>query len=141
MTYRKYSKADSVNLALLMLELGYEVDHLTLQHRIDDIRAHGGEVIVAETGGTVIGCINPIIDIRLAEGKAGEIVSLIVSEAYRGHGVGKALIKSAESWLSVRCSIIRVRANTIRDEAHDFYNAVGYQELKSQKVFIKHVQR
>lgn len=139
MIYRKYSKADSATLASLMLALGYDVDHNTLLNRIDDIRAHGGDVLVAEMEGVVIGCINPIIDIRLAEGKAGEIVSLIVSEEYRGLGVGKALVNNAESWLSSRCSIIRIRANTVRDEAHNFYNALGYQELKSQKVFIKHV--
>lgn len=139
MIYRKYSKADSATLASLMLALGYDVDHNTLLNRIDDIRAHGGDVLVAEMDGAVIGCINPIIDIRLAEGKAGEIVSLIVSEEYRGLGVGKALVNNAESWLSSRCNIIRIRANTVRDEAHNFYNALGYQELKSQKVFIKHV--
>lgn len=137
--YRKCSKADSATLASLMLALGYDVDHNTLLNRIDDIRAHGGDVLVAEMGGVIIGCINPIIDIRLAEGKAGEIVSLIVSEEYRGLGVGKALVNNAESWLSSRCNIIRIRANTVRDEAHNFYNALGYQELKSQKVFIKHV--
>ena len=122
-----------------MSELGYEVDRNTLCRRIDSIRAHGGEVIVAEAGGEVIGCINSIIDIRLAEGKTGEIVSLVVSKEHRGLGIGKALVKSAESWLGSRCDIIRVRANTIRNEAHDFYKLLGYKEIKSQKIFTKNV--
>jgi len=137
--YRKFKEIDQVNLVSLMSELGYDVDRNTLRGRIDSLRAHGGEVIVAETEGEVIGCINPIIDIRLAEGKAGEIVSLIVSKEHRGLGIGKALVKSAESWLGSRCDIIRVRANTIRDDAHDFYKILGYQEVKSQKVFTKDV--
>jgi len=137
--YREFKEIDQVKLASLMTELGYDVDRNTLCRRIDSIRAHGGEVIVAETGGEVIGCINSIVDIRLAEGKAGEIVSLIVSKDHRGLGIGKALVKSAELWLGSRCNIIRVRANAIRKEAHDFYKALGYQEIKSQKVFTKNV--
>ncbi len=137
--YREFKDADQVSLSSLMSELGYELDCNILCNRIGDIRAHGGEVIVAELGGAVIGCINAIIDIRLAEGKVGEIVSLVVSEEHRGMGIGKALVKRAESWLSSRCDLIRVRANTIRREAHDFYRLLGYQEIKSQKVFTKNV--
>lgn len=103
------------------------------------MRAQGGEVLVAELGGVVVGCINAIIDIRLAEGKSGEIVSLVVSEGHRGMGIGKALVKTAESWLSSRCDNIRVRANAIRRDAHEFYRSLGYQEIKSQKVFTKNV--
>jgi len=139
--YREFKERDQASLAFLMSELGYEVDHNILCRRIDEIRAQGGEVIVAELAGAVVGCINPIIDIRLAEGKAGEIVSLVVSEKHRGMGIGKALIKSAESWLSSRCDLIRVRANTIRSEAHIFYQRLGYQEIKSQKVFTKNVKQ
>ena len=137
--YREFKETDQINLVSLISELGYAVDRITLSSRIDSIRAHGGEVMVAETEGEVIGCINSIIDIRLAEGKVGEIVSLIVSKDHRGLGIGKALVKSAESWLGSRCNIIRVRANTIRNEAHDFYKLLGYQEIKSQKVFTKNV--
>lgn len=135
--YREFKDADQVGLVSLMSALGYKADCNTLCRRIGDIRAQGGEVLVAELKGVVVGCINAIIDIRLAEGKSGEIVSLVVPEQCRGMGIGKALVKSAESWLSTRCDIIRVRANVIRREAHDLYQLLGYKEVKSQKVFVK----
>lgn len=138
--YRIFSKADSATLASLMLALTYEVDRKTLCDRIDSIRAHAGEVFVAEADGEVIGCINPIIDIRLAEGRTGEVVSLIVSAPYRGLGIGKGLVTTAEDWLSSRCNVIRIRANTNREQAHGFYTLLGYKEHKSQKVFVKQME-
>lgn len=137
--YREFKDADQAGLVSLMSELGYEVDHDALCHRISGIRAQGGEVLVAELGGVVVGCVNAIIDIRLAEGKFGEVVSLVVSQDHRNMGVGKALVKGAEHWLSSRCDIIRVRANAIRGEAHAFYRLLGYEEIKSQKVFAKNM--
>jgi len=50
-----------------------------------------------------------------------EIVSLVVSESARGQGIGKALVLAAESWANTRVNKIRVRANSTREEAHDFY--------------------
>lgn len=135
--YREFKENDTLALSTLLEELGYEIDGNTLRGRVNEIRDVGGEVIVAELNGEVVGCINAIIDIRLAEGKSGEVVSLVVSNMHRGFGIGKGLVQSAESWLSNRCEKIRVRANIVRSEAHDFYKSIGYHELKSQKIFTK----
>jgi N-acetylglutamate synthase-like GNAT family acetyltransferase len=137
--YRVVTKDDEENLVILMQNLGYKVDNTLLAIRVQELHNQGSEIFVAELSGIVIGCVNAIIDIRLAEGKFGEIVSLVVSEKYRGYGVGKGLVQYAESWLRKRCSTIRVRANAMRSEAHAFYQTLGYQEIKTQKIFIKNV--
>jgi GNAT superfamily N-acetyltransferase len=124
----------------LLSELGYDFDDSTLSQRIEAIRNQGGEVIIASIDGLVIGCVNTLIDIRLAEGLTGEIVSLVVSAIYRGMGIGKELVFHAESCLKTKgCNTIRVRANAVRKEAHQFYLGMDFKEIKTQKIFKKNV--
>jgi GNAT superfamily N-acetyltransferase len=120
-----------------MEQLGYSVGDAEIQEVINAIREGSGEVFVAESGDNVVGCIDAIIDVRLAEGKVGEIASLVVLADCRGRGVGKALLEYAEDWLRGRVETVRIRANVNRDDAHEFYATVGYTHVKEQKVFIK----
>ncbi|MEJ2657595.1 MAG: GNAT family N-acetyltransferase [Desulfobacterales bacterium] len=137
---REAIEEDIKALRKLLKELGYDVDGGTLSQRIESIRDQGGEVIVASIDGIVVGCVNTLIDIRLAEGIVGEIASLVVSDAHRGMGIGKKLVFHAESWLKIKgCTTIRVRANMVRKEAHQFYLGMGFKEIKTQKIFTKNV--
>ena len=134
--------ADTPVLVDLMKQLGYDWVPLELTKRLQQLRAQGHEIWVAcaltEKGDTkAIGCISAILDVRLAEGCVGEIVSLVVSRECRGDGVGQALLQAAEAWLEPQVSSIRIRANMRREEAHGFYQRAGYQPYKSQKVFVK----
>jgi GNAT superfamily N-acetyltransferase len=137
--YREYDKADTTSITYLMSELGYSVDEEELKFNIQEIQNRGGTVFVAEVNGRVVGSICSVIDARLAEGVYGELVSLIVSEKFRGTGVGKGLVEVGEQWIGKRATRIRVRANEIRSDAHAFYKHLGYRESKTQKVFIKNV--
>jgi GNAT superfamily N-acetyltransferase len=122
-----------------MLELGYSIGLTELSDNIREIYKKGGEIFVAEKDGQVVGCLCVLMDIRLAEGLYAEIVSLIVSEKARGKGIGKELVQEAEAWASKRANKVRVRANGIRSSAHAFYKNQGYEEIKTQKIFIKKV--
>ncbi|MDQ7730745.1 GNAT family N-acetyltransferase [Halomonas sp. SpR8] len=92
-----------------MAQLGYDHSEESLSANISAVREQGGEVFVAEVAGSVRGCVSAIIDVHLAEGVKGEIVSLVVSEAARGQGLGKGLVLEAEKWLSGKVSAIRLR--------------------------------
>ena len=122
-----------------MLELGYSVELTELGNNILEIYKKGGEIFVAEKNGEAIGSVCVLIDTRLAEGVYAEIVSLIVTEKEQGKGIGKELVKKAEAWASKRVNKIRVRANEIRNSAHAFYKNQGYEEIKTQKIFVKKV--
>jgi len=137
--YRKYSENDTKALIQLMGQLGYSHSEKTILKNVSSVRKMGGEVFVAEVSGKVLGCVSAIIDARLAEGENGEIVSLVVSEASRGHGLGKGLTLEAEKWLSERVSSIRVRANSLREEAHLFYESLGFKKAKTQAILVKNV--
>jgi len=137
--YRKFKESDIKNTVELMAQLGYEHTEESLAHNIEAVRSAGGEIFVAELSGLVCGCVSAILDIRLAAGVNGEIVSLVVDESSRGKGIGKGLVISAEEWLKKRTPNIYIRANVIREEAHLFYKELGYSLSKTQAVFKKNV--
>ena len=136
---RKYEHGDLGSIKHLLLELGYAVESDELRKNIDAIYKNGGEIIVAEKDTKVVGSVSVVLDARLAEGLYAEIVSLVVSEGMRGEGIGEKLVKNAEEWAGKRVNKIRVRANEIRNRAHVFYNHQGYTEVKTQKIFVKHL--
>ncbi len=137
---RTYRQDDLEALQALLVELGYSVQLPDLRGNIRAILDKGGALFVAEKRGSVIGSICVLIDARLAEGVAAEIVSLVVSENERGAGVGKALIRQAEAWARGRVDTLRVRANAIRGPAHAFYKSRGFRVIKTQKVFLKNLR-
>ena len=136
---RKYQHDDLKTLQRLMLELGYCVELTELRNNIREIYKNGGQIIVAEKDEEAVGSVCVLMDARLAEGLYAEIVSLVVSEKVRGKGIGKELVQEAEVWASKRVNKVRVRANDIRSSAHAFYKNQGYEEIKTQKIFIKKV--
>lgn len=136
-TCREYKNSDLKCVGSLMYELGYSVAEEELRTNVKEIQKRDGVIFVAELNNQLVGCICSVIDVRLAEGVYGEIVSLIVADKFRGHGVGKRLVEVSENWLYEHVNKIRVRANVIRTSAHSFYNKLGFEEVKNQKVFIK----
>jgi N-acetylglutamate synthase-like GNAT family acetyltransferase len=138
-TIRQLRQDDIKTVQQLMHELGYPLNKEELLFNINIINQRNGIILVAELDGNVVGCLSGVINASLAEGMFGEIVSLVVSRKYRGSGIGKCLVKQAEDWLKPKVKKIRVRANSIRLEAHKFYKSLGYKEIKTQISFIKFV--
>jgi GNAT superfamily N-acetyltransferase len=67
-----------------------------------------------------------------------EIVGLIVDETKRSHGIGKGLIKEAETWAKEKgIEEIVVRSNVKRERAHKFYLSTGYKIEKQSIIFRK----
>jgi GNAT superfamily N-acetyltransferase len=67
-----------------------------------------------------------------------EIGGLVVSEEFRRMGIGKILMVAAEDWAkSAGFSRIRLHSNIIREDAHIFYQALGYSITKTQRAFVK----
>ena len=137
--YRPFNSDDLPALIPLIEQLGYNHSENSLLKNIEAVRKSGGEVFIAERNGKVMGCVCAIIDVRLAEGTQGEIVSLVVLEEMRGFGLGKGLVNAAEEWLFQYADTVRVRANEIRAEARQFYLGMGYEVSKIQVVLTKKV--
>lgn len=135
--FRRYADDDLLALVQLVGQLGYEHTPQGLATNVAQVRQAGGEVFVAEVEAQVRGCVCAILDVRLAAGRHGEIVSLVVDESARGRGLGRGLVDAAERWLRARVTQVRVRANTARTSAPEFYEKLGYARLKTQAVFTK----
>lgn len=137
MKLRYASEKDIQDIVKLVNELGYQADDKLIKDRLEKIKQRNGRVIVAEDENkNVIGCVHAFIDLRLAEGEIGEIVSLVVNKNARGQGIGTKLLNEAKKWISeTGCVNIRIRANVKREDAHQFYKEHGFEELKSQKIF------
>lgn len=76
---------------------------------------------------------------RLIESEPrAEINGLVVDETCRSRGVGRVLLEHAEQWARERgFRSVVLRSNVIRGRAHAFYERLGYQVFKTQKVFRK----
>lgn len=138
---KKFENIYSEQVSGLLNQVGYNVDKDELPDRIQKIRENDkGTVFLAVAEEKVVGCIHTMIVPRLAEGTCGEVVSLVVDESMRGKGIGKLLLDKSINWLKSRGQTkVRIRCNTIREEAHKFYSHLGYTEKKSQKVFEKNI--
>jgi GNAT superfamily N-acetyltransferase len=135
--FRNAELQDARCISQLLAELGYTVAPDDVIFHLDSIRNRGGEVLVAVNEVNIWGCITMLLDVRLAEGASGEIATLVVDSRQRGRGIGRGLIAHAKSWfLEKNCHRIRIRANTIRNDAHRFYKNLGFMEIKTQKVLL-----
>jgi GNAT superfamily N-acetyltransferase len=88
--------------------------------------------------GAVIGWVH-VHERHLVESDTqAEIMGLVVEESYRGLGAGRLLMQAAEQWARSRgCGLVVLRSNVIRGRAHAFYEKLGYENFKTQKVFRK----
>jgi GNAT superfamily N-acetyltransferase len=133
---------DAARIAELCGQLGYPSTREQLETRLRGVLAHDGNaVLVAETGA---GEIAAVLDIYVVWGITSdahaELASFVVDARFRSQGLGRRLLAYAEDWARERgCTEIGLRSNVIRDRAHVFYEKLGYQHIKTQKAFRKHI--
>jgi GNAT superfamily N-acetyltransferase len=131
---------DAPAIAELAGELGYAVEPAEIGRRLGSLDP-GDEVWVGETGGLVVAWIHVGERRGLVSAPRAEILGLVVAEAYRGRGIGRLLVASAETWAAARgLGSVLVRSALHRDEAHAFYAKLGYRETKRQAVFVKDLE-
>lgn len=124
-------------LTKLCSQLGYEVNETDLRERLQYILEHkDNSVFVYEDEEKLILGWAHIFGKHLLEGVYAELGGIVVDAQHRQQGIGKMLLRECESWaLRHGYSEIRVRSGGTREKAHQFYNQVGYQNTKWQKVF------
>jgi GNAT superfamily N-acetyltransferase len=126
---RPVKVADSEAVAKLVSELGYETDATQMRGRLSEILADTSyATFVAEHEGAVVGTVGVRIGSYYERsGMYGQLLVLSVSEGIRGRGVGRALVDTAEEWARERgASAMVVHSGQQREEAHAFYEGVGY---------------
>ncbi|MES2559198.1 MAG: GNAT family N-acetyltransferase [Bacteroidota bacterium] len=118
-------------------QLGYKATIEKIQGRLFEILHNVDNCMyVVVDNDNVIGWIHGFYSLRVESDSFVEIGGLVVDENYRRKGVGKMLVTEVIEWAcSKKCDKIRVRCNTLRKETHVFYDRIGFNETKEQKIF------
>jgi GNAT superfamily N-acetyltransferase len=121
---------DAAALARLCGQLGYPADESAMPSRLarlaNDPQAR---VLVADVGGGAVGLATVHLRHTMNhEAPIAQLTLLVVDEAQRTRGVGRALVSAAEGWARERgCHRIVVTTALQRADAHAFYERVGYR--------------
>ncbi|HJQ18605.1 MAG TPA: GNAT family N-acetyltransferase [Allosphingosinicella sp.] len=125
---REATTADAAAISALAVELGYDVRPEMVARNFAALLALDQPALVAEEKeivGVLTWHITPVLH---RPGPVGRITMLVVSAAWRGRGIGRALIMDVEARLADRgCSMIEVTSRIDLKEAHAFYARLGYQ--------------
>jgi ribosomal protein S18 acetylase RimI-like enzyme len=121
---------DASELAGLMCELGYETQFPEMETRLKSVLSNPAyKTFVAVMDGCVCGMIGTITCPSYEHNDpSGRILALVTSNTTRRRGIGRALIATAEKDFAQR-GIRRVALDTrfTREDAHKFYESLGYQ--------------
>ncbi|MGN1161344.1 MAG: GNAT family N-acetyltransferase [Candidatus Fimenecus sp.] len=119
--------------------LGYDYEFERQKKKIEAVLNDRSQVIfVACTKEKVIGYIHLVnYDVIYADNYKN-VMGLAVDCDFKRHGVGTALMKSAEKWAQDNGACgIRLCSGIERESAHEFYLSQGYDCNKLQKNFKK----
>jgi GNAT superfamily N-acetyltransferase len=125
-------------IARLLGQLGYPNRPGEVREKISALSASEADRIwIAQFGGKPVGLLafhlTPLLH---APGNLGRITALVVDEQFRGKGVGRRLVETAERWGWKRnCTRIELTSGVERTQAHQFYQDLGY--AVESKRFIK----
>lgn len=140
---RTAQKEDCSGITHLTNQLGYPSTEEKICEIMDLVLEHEDhQVFIAERENTIVGYIHLIQSMRIGSNPFIEIAAFIIDESSRSVGVGSSLIIESEKWASGNgLKDLRIRSNIIREEAHKFFQNRGFQNIKTQEVFLKNIQK
>jgi len=119
--------SDAAAISVLLGQLGYPTSPEGIPMRLAALTVPS-VALVAEREAAVIGVVTAhAISAMHSPLPVAWLTMLVVAEAVRGGGVGRELVAHAERWArSVGAARISVTSGMLRNDAHDFYQRIGY---------------
>jgi GNAT superfamily N-acetyltransferase len=113
----------------LLAQLGYPADADAVRERIPRLLAAGDRLVVAQVEGQVVGLARLHVSSSLEyDTPAGQLAALVVDEAHRGAGIGRALVEAIEAEARARgCGAFFLTTAERRADAHAFYERLGLE--------------
>jgi len=137
---RAVGASDCAAIAELADQFGYRASAGDIERRLADLPVED-EVVVAETGGRVVGWIHCALARSLVVEPHALTQGIVVDEAWRGRGIGRRLMAQAGDFARRHgVGYVRLRSGSQRADAHRFYESLGYRTSKSQQVFVRDVE-
>jgi GNAT superfamily N-acetyltransferase len=135
---RRMAETDAKVVATLAGELGYPNETEAIRTRIRAIGELDLLLVAVDASDKAVGFIQAHRLCIIEVGFRVEILGLVVSSSARRSGIGRRLIAEVERWArNIGAEAVSVRSNTKRTEAHIFYPALGYTNIKTQAVYEK----
>jgi GNAT superfamily N-acetyltransferase len=133
---RNIASADAPEIARLSGQLGYPLNEEQARENIMAVMGkEDHRAFVAIDNDKVVGWIHVFVTTQLESASFSEIRGLVIDESHRRKGIGKLLIEQVKSWSRQKQrNLLRLRCNVKRTETHKFYAALGFSEMKEQKV-------
>lgn len=140
---RNFEIEDLCEIARLTSQLGYPTSIGKILPRLQRLQSNPDHrILVAEDEKLgVIAWIHTRIDLTLASDPKIEVVGLVVDERKRGQGIGRILMREAEKFArDMEYKMVRLRTNVARDDAHKFYERLGYNLKKTSHMFVRELE-
>ncbi len=136
---RRAMPADAAAFASLATQLGYPSSLTQVEKRLTMVMDNPKHLILAAiSGNQVVGWAHAYLCCLVETDAFAELGGLVVDGSHRGRGVGARLLEKVEDWARQNgCGAVHVRSNILRHEAHRFYAARGYAQVKTQYAFRK----
>jgi GNAT superfamily N-acetyltransferase len=130
LTIREARAEDAEAVVRLLDQLGYPTPAATVESRLERLRIVGDRVVVAEVEGRAVGLAHLQVTPTIERDRPGaKIGALVVDQAHRGRGIGRALVGTMEDEARTRgCSVLFLTTAARREDAHAFYESVGLAE-------------
>ena len=123
-------EGDAPELARLLTALGFPTEPRVVSGRWASWVGSGNSAVVADCGDGRLAGVATLHRMSVLHRPApvGRITALVVDAAWRGRGVGRALVEVAEDQLALAgCGLLEVTSNQRLAGAHAFYARLGYE--------------
>ena len=117
-------------MARLLGQLDHPTSEEAAARRIARLEhSDSDRLVLAEAGGEVVGLVVLHESLALERDKpAAKLSAIVVDEARRGRGIGKALVEAMEAEARERgCFVLFLTTAERRADAHAFYGRLGFE--------------
>ena len=141
--FREINTADAPEVAKICKEaLGYDINVESVKRQIEKLTNDKNQHIIIgyedENTRKIIGFVHAQMYESFYSDLGLNILGLAVNSDFQGRGIGRKLMNKLEDYtVENNISFIRLNSAMKREEAHKFYEHIGYTCDKVQKRFIK----
>jgi len=139
MDVRTMEAEDLEQVGALSAQLGYPIAAADLGANLRQLASDGDHcLLVAAEGERIAGWVHAHGVHLVFYHPFAEVAGLVVAERSQKRGVGAALLAAAEAWARrMGYPEVRLRSGVEREDAHGFYQHLGYRRVREHYTFAK----